>query len=164
MLPLPMMLLPQPQRRRQRKNRSLPNPQPMSEKTATCFVDGASRGNPGPSAVGIVIQDDAQNTLREIKEYIGENTNNVAEYQAVIRAVKELKKLNITNAIINIDSELIVNQLNGNYRVKNQVLFDLMKTVRELIKDFSIINFNQIAREKNKAADKLANVAINLGI
>ena len=133
-------------------------------KFARCYVDGASRGNPGHSGIGIVIQNNKGETIAQIKEYIGENTNNVAEYQSVIRALKELKKLNISSAIINIDSELIVNQLNGNYRVKNQVLFGLVKCVRQLEKDFSFVNFNYIPREKNKIADKLANVAINLAI
>jgi ribonuclease HI len=131
---------------------------------ATCYVDGASRGNPGPSGIGVVVRNSKGETIAEVKEYIGEGTNNVAEYQSVIRALKELKKLNISGAVINIDSELIVNQLNGNYRIKNQVLFGLAKSIRQLEKDFSFVNFSYIPREKNKVADKLANVAINLVI
>ena len=134
----------------------------MKNRFVVCYVDGASRGNPGPSGIGVSIQDDKNNIIREIKEYIGLKTNNVAEYIAVIRALKELKKMKISNGIINLDSELVVNQINGIYRTKDNVLRDLLLQIKEIEKEFSSIKYNYIPRNKNKIADKLANIAINL--
>ena len=134
----------------------------MKDVFASCYVDGASRGNPGPSGVGVVIKDSGENIIKEAKEYIGEGTNNVAEYTAVIIALGELKKLKVTSAIINIDSELIVNQLNGNYRTRDEKLLKLFSRIKDIEQEFSLIKYNYIPREKNKAADKLANIAINL--
>jgi len=134
----------------------------MKNRFVVCYVDGASRGNPGPSGIGVSIQDDKNNVIKEIKEYIGLKTNNVAEYIAVIRALKELKKMKISNGIINLDSELVVNQINGIYRTKDNVLRDLLLQIKEIEKEFSSIKYNYIPRNKNKVADKLANIAINL--
>jgi ribonuclease HI len=134
----------------------------MKNRFVVCYVDGASRGNPGPSGIGVSIQDDKNNVIKEIKEYIGLKTNNVAEYIAVIRALKELKKMKISNGIINLDSELVVNQINGIYRTKDNVLRDLLLQIKEIEKEFSSIKYNYIPRNKNKIADKLANIAINL--
>jgi len=131
---------------------------------AACFVDGACRGNPGPSGVGVVVQDRSGGVIAELKEFIGEGTNNIAEYRAVLLALKELKKLGVKGALINMDSELVVNQLTGNYRVKNENLIGLMRQVRQAEQGFSFVNYNHVPREKNKAADKLANVAINLAV
>lgn len=134
----------------------------MKNKSVICYVDGASRGNPGPSGVGVVIKDTHDTTLKEIKEYIGEKTNNVAEYSAVICALRELKKMKVTNAVVNIDSNLVVNQLNGLYRTKEENLRSLLLEIKNIECDFSSISYNYLPREKNKTADKLANIAINL--
>ncbi|MEW6026743.1 MAG: ribonuclease HI family protein [Planctomycetota bacterium] len=129
------------------------------------YIDGASRGNPGPSAVGVFIRDAAGKDIIRKGEYIGETTNNVAEYTALIRALKYLNKILKTKpAEINVysDSELLVNQLNGDYRIKSKNLIPLAIEVRKIMKAHSGIKLNLIPREDNKIADKLANKAMNL--
>lgn len=121
------------------------------------YTDGGSRGNPGPAAIGVIIGD------KEYAEYLGETTNNVAEYQAVIFALKKIKhllgreKLKDTEVIINIDSELIVNQLNGHYKILEPELQSLFMEIWNLKFDFPKLIFNHISREKNSRADKLVN-------
>lgn len=134
----------------------------MDNESVSCYVDGASRGNPGPSGIGVEIRDNKDNIIRELKEYIGEGTNNVAEYCAVLCALKEMKKMKVRNATINMDSELVVNQLNGNYRIKDEKLQLLFREVKQLERELALVRYNYIPREQNKAADKLANIAINL--
>jgi ribonuclease HI len=131
------------------------------------YTDGASRGNPGPSAIGIFIKDASGKEIVRKGEYLGQTTNNVAEYTAVIRALKYLlnKKLYKTTdieVIINTDSELLINQLNGNYRIRSQNLIPLAIEIRGLLKKIPRLKFNLISREKNKVADKLANKSMNL--
>lgn len=127
-------------------------------------LDGASRGNPGPAAIGVVISNEKGKVILEIKEYIGKSTNNVAEYRALIRALEETKKYNPTSAIFYLDSELLINQINGIYRTRNKDLIPLLQKVRKLSNKFPQIKFQYIPREKNKRADKLANLAINLAV
>jgi len=128
-----------------------------------CFIDGASRGNPGNAGIGIVIKDNKGKNIKEIKEYIGNNiTNNVAEYTALLRLLNELIKMNIKKTIINLDSELIVKQIEGVYRAKDPIMKKFLSNIRKLEENFEIIKYNLIPRQKNKQADKLANIAINL--
>jgi len=131
------------------------------------YTDGASRGNPGPSAIGIFIKDATGKEIVRKGEYLGETTNNVAEYTAVIRGLKYLlnKKLFKTTdieVVLNIDSELIINQLNGNYRTKSRNLIPLVIETRGLLKKVPEVKFNLIVRKENKIADKLANKSMNL--
>lgn len=125
------------------------------------FTDGGSRGNPGPAAIGVVIGD------KEYAEYLGETTNNVAEYQAVIFALKKTKhllgkaKLKNTKVVINLDSELVVNQLNGKYKILEPDLQPLFIKVWNLKFDFPNLIFQYISREKNKRADRLVNEVLN---
>ena len=128
------------------------------------FTDGASRGNPGTAAVGIVINDENDKEIRTSGKYIGECTNNVAEYTALIESVKLLKELNEPFEEINFfcDSELIVKQIRGEYKIRNKDLINLSlefwKEIKSLNKKFSI---RHIPREKNKTADLLANQALD---
>lgn len=128
------------------------------------FTDGASRGNPGTAAVGIVINDENDKEIRTLGKYIGECTNNVAEYTALIESVKLLKELNEPFDEINFfcDSELIVKQIRGEYKIKNKDLINLSlefwKEIKSLNKKFSI---RHIPREENKTADLLANKALD---
>ena len=128
------------------------------------FTDGASRGNPGTSAVGIVINDEYDKEIMTLGKYIGECTNNVAEYTALIESVKLLKELNEPFEEINFfcDSELIVKQIRGEYKIKNKDLINLSlefwKEIKSLNKKFSI---RHIPREENKTADLLANKALD---
>jgi ribonuclease HI len=131
------------------------------------YTDGASRGNPGSSAVGIFIKDALGREIVKRGEYLGETTNNVAEYTAVIRGLKYLlnKKLFKTTDIeivLYTDSELLVNQLNGNYRIKSQNLIPLAIEAQKLLKKLPKLKFNLIVRERNKIADKLANKSMNV--
>ncbi len=138
-------------------------------KKLTVYLDGASRGNPGPAGVGIVISDEKGKVISEINEYIGKTTNNVAEYAALIRALEEIgiiagKPPKEVAVKFYLDSELLVNQINGTYRTKDKNLFSLLQQVRKLSSNFTKVEYQYIPREKNKIADKLANKAINLAV
>jgi len=125
------------------------------------YTDGGARNNPGPAGIGVVIGD------KEYAEYIGEATNNIAEYKAVIFALKKAKhllgklKLKNTEVIINIDSQLVVNQLNGEYKILEKELQLLFMEVWNLKFNFPYLKFKYIPREENKKADYLVNQAIN---
>ena len=123
-------------------------------------IDGASRGNPGPAGIGIAAKD-GKKTVFEISEYIGTATNNTAEYRALIRALEELKKIGIKEARFESDSQLIVEQMNGNYRVKDENLQVLYGYARTLCAKLDFFRIDHIPREKNKAADILANLGID---
>ena len=116
------------------------------------IVDGASRGNPGPSAIGVVIKDAHGKVLREIGEYIGEFTNNVAEYRALLRA----RAVEVRS-----DSDLLVSQLQGSYKVKSPDLGPLYLDAIRLLRGFSRYTVTKIPRGQNAAADALANHAID---
>lgn len=136
-------------------------------KTLHIYTDGGARGNPGPAGIGIVIKNQpaklAQDkTIKKISQFIGKKTNNQAEYEAVIKALEEAKKLGGTSLEIFLDSSLLVNQLKGNFKVKNEGLKKLFETAKGLISNFKKVNFYYIPRQKNKEADKLVNKAINL--
>jgi len=128
------------------------------------YTDGGSRGNPGPSAIGVVIRNTTtKQDIKEYSEYIGKSTNNIAEYSALIFAIKKVKKLvgkkNTKNTEIEIrsDSELMVRQLNGQYKLKNDIIQKLFIDVWNLKTEFKNISFKYIPREKNKVADMLVN-------
>ena len=126
------------------------------------YVDGASRGNPGPSAIGVVIEEEYGYVIDMWGDYIGVATNNVAEYTALIRGLKKILDLKIREVKIFSDSELLVKQLNGDYRVKDKKLKKLFEEVKELEKKFNRILYQHIPREKNTRADSLANMALNI--
>jgi ribonuclease HI len=123
-------------------------------------TDGAARGNPGPAGIGIVIKKGAQ-TLAEISDYIGETTNNTAEYTALVRGLEETLKLGYQTADFYLDSELLVKQIKGEYRVKNEGLKPLFHRAQELIKKFHSFSIHHTARGNNHAADRLANEGID---
>ncbi len=124
------------------------------------MIDGASRGNPGPSAIGVAIKDAQGKVLKEIGEYIGELTNNVAEYRALIRALEEAKAMHADSVEIRSDSDLLVSQLQGSYKVKSPDLGPLYLDAIRLLRGFSRYTFLKIPRGQNAAADALANRAI----
>jgi ribonuclease HI len=125
------------------------------------YTDGASRGNPGHAAIGVVIQDDASRVLKEISEYIGINTNNYAEYHAVLRALKEAKNLNADTITLFSDSELVCRQLTGKYKVKSNNIRPLFTEVISLASKLKSFSVTHIRREFNTHADKLANMALD---
>jgi len=126
---------------------------------AIIHSDGGSRGNPGPAAIGVVVE--LSDRKIEISEKIGETTNNVAEYKAIIRGLVEAKKHKVTEVECYLDSELVVKQLKGEYRIKDPKMIELAKEVFTLRSSFDFVVFYAIPREKNKAADKLVNKALD---
>ena len=129
--------------------------------TIKIFTDGAARGNPGPAGIGVVIKNEDDETLLEISDYIGETTNNVAEYIALIRGLEEALDMDIDKVEVICDSELLVKQIMGEYRVKNEGLLPLYNNVTGLIKRFKSFSLNHVRRENNKLADQLANQGID---
>lgn len=125
------------------------------------YTDGASRGNPGPAAVGAVLTDHKGNLLGTISETIGRATNNQAEYQAVIAALKQALRLGAKRVELRADSELVVRQLNGRYRVREAHLKPLYEEVRRLASKLDEFRVASISREDNKDADRLANFALD---
>lgn len=126
------------------------------------FTDGAARGNPGPAGCGAVILDEDGTIIEKHHQYIGTATNNIAEYKALILGLTEVKKFKkVTEIRCYADSKLMVEQVNGNYKVKNQALIELHGQVRNLVFELPPAQFFYIPREKNKEADKLANIAID---
>ncbi len=132
------------------------------------YTDGGSRGNPGKAAIGVVFCNEKGEVIKEYSQFIGDNlTNNEAEYQAVIFALKKFKLLfgkelaKKSEIEIRSDSELLVKQLNGQYKVLNEKIQPLFLEVWNLRLDFQKVKFKLIRREKNKEADKLVNEALD---
>jgi len=125
------------------------------------YIDGAARGNPGESGIGMVIEDDKGNVLKEYCEYIGINTNNTAEYRALILGLEKAKMLKPLNLKIYSDSQLLVNQIKGTYKVRNSRLVELYWKSVNLLRDFKSWEIISISRKKNKKADILANLGID---
>jgi len=133
----------------------------MNYKKLTIYTDGGARGNPGPAGIGVVIYDENKEIIKKCSEYIGEQTNNQAEYQALILGLSEIKTLGVEIAECYLDSELVVKQMQGEYRVKNKNIRPLYVVAANLIKGFEQVTFIHVPREQNKEADKLVNVAID---
>jgi ribonuclease HI len=127
----------------------------------TIYVDGASRGNPGPAGIGITIEDEKGITKARISSYIGETTNNQAEYKALIMGLREAAKLKAEHVDIRTDSKLLVEQIKGNYKVRNANLRPLFQQVKQLLADFESFTIASIPRYQNATADALANQALD---
>ena len=131
------------------------------------YTDGGARGNPGPAALGYVIKNEKGETLKEHGEYLGETTNNEAEYRAPIAALKKIKatwgkeKAKKSEVIFFMDSELLVKQLNGQYKIENPNMQKFFLELWNLKIDFSKVSFTAISREKNKEADRMVNEALD---
>lgn len=127
------------------------------------YTDGGSRGNPGPSALGVYFP----SLQKEYSEYLGETTNNVAEYQAIVFALKKLKHLlgsdaaENTDVEVRSDSQLLMNQLSGTFKLKEEHLFPFFIAIWNLKQDFKSVSFVHVPREHNKDADRLVNRALN---
>lgn len=137
-------------------------------KKVIIFTDGGSRGNPGPSAVGFVFCNEKCQTFKEYSEYLGNGiTNNEAEYRGVVLALKKFKAVfgnklaKNTEIELRSDSELMINQLNGEYKVLDEKIQLLFLEVWNLKIDFKKMKFKLISREKNQEADRLANQALD---
>jgi ribonuclease HI len=124
-------------------------------------VDGASRGNPGPASIGVTLKDAQNRLVDSLSECIGRTTNNQAEYRALIAGLKKALSLGARQVVVKSDSELIVKQLQGLYRVKKEELKPLHAEVKQLTRGLESFQIVSIPREQNREADKLANKALD---
>ncbi len=125
----------------------------------TLFIDGASRGNPGPAGIGIRIEAGGE-VLKEYCEYIGCTTNNVAEYRALIKGLEIAAEFKANRVTVFSDSELVVRQMNGTYKVKSGGLLPLYQTAQTKSRTFDGFQIKHVRRDQNKEADQLANQGI----
>jgi len=130
-------------------------------KKAVIYADGASRGNPGPAAIGAIIKDERGRLMTSISQRIGRATNNQAEYRAIIAALEEAARLGAKQVEIKMDSELVVKQINGEYRVKKATLKPLYQQVKQRQGSLEGFTITHILRQQNIEADNLANKALN---
>ena len=129
----------------------------MQIQEAKLFTDGGSRGNPGPSAIAFAICEMDGSVVEKSGDYIGETTNNQAEYQALKMGLKRAAELEIKQLIVNMDSELVVKQINGLYKIKNAELLPHYQEVKQLAGKFEEITFQHVPRALNAIADKEVN-------
>jgi len=128
-------------------------------KKLSLFTDGGARGNPGPAGIGVVILED-EKVIVQYGKYLGEATNNQAEYQALISGLETLKEMGTEEVDIFMDSELIVKQVKGEYKVKDQILASLYLKVYNLLTHFKY-SITHVRREGNKLADAMVNEALD---
>lgn len=124
-------------------------------------TDGGSRGNPGPAGLGVFITDPQGNVVMEHSRYLGEMTNNQAEYHAIIDALEHAKQLEADEVDMYMDSELAVKQLNHEYRVRHENIVPLFMRVWNLSTGFKKVRYMHVPRDRNKQADRLANEAMD---
>lgn len=127
------------------------------------YTDGGARGNPGPAGIGVVLQNKDSETIGEWSEFLGIATNNQAEYKALLLALKQAVALGAIELECRLDSELVVKQLKGEYKVKHPDLKPLFEQAKSLISQIKNVSFKHIPRELNKQADRLANQAMDHG-
>ena len=132
----------------------------IRDKRGILFIDGASYGNPGDAGIGILVYDINHRCVEKVSQYIGKATNNVAEYTALTTALIEALILGFREIEIKSDSELLVRQLRGRYKVKSNNIKILYLLAKHLIRGYKKVEIDYIRREQNKEADRLANEAI----
>jgi len=135
--------------------------QPARQKVLKIYTDGGSRGNPGPSASGYVIMAEDDQVLEEGGEYLGITTNNQAEYQAVRLALNAARKYQPQTLEFYLDSLLVVNQMNGVYKIKNRDLWPIYSDIKKLAENFKEVKFKHVGREFNKLADAKVNEVLD---
>lgn len=143
------------------KSVSKSDEQNTSDSALTVFTDGGSRGNPGPSAAGFVILNKQDQVIEEGGEYLGITTNNQAEYHGVRLGLEKALELGATQLHFRIDSMLVVNQLNGIYKIKNRELWPIHERIRELMKRCDRVTFSHVQREFNQLADGMVNKTLD---
>lgn len=130
--------------------------------TIFAYTDGASRGNPGKSGIGVILKDEQGEILFQASDYIGRATNNIAEYRALLLCLRKARELACTKLVIHSDSELMVRQLSGKYRVKDKKLQQYHREAIDLLKNCSFtFEIVHVVREGNRDADELANEGID---
>jgi ribonuclease HI len=133
----------------------------MKVKRLVIFTDGASLGNPGLAAIGATVKDEQGRMVTSISRRIGQATNNQAEYRAIIAALEEATRLGAEEVDMKSDSELVVKQINGMYRVKNKTLKPMYQQAKQLIGLLKDFNIAHVSREQNTEADNLAHLALS---
>lgn len=128
------------------------------------YTDGGARGNPGPAGIGVAIYDDAEKLIKKHNAFLGEKTNNEAEYEAVIAALELAADMGAEEIEFRLDSELVARQLQNIYKAKNERMAALVLRVRNLETKFKKITYKNVPREKNVIADELVNEAIDQNI
>ncbi|OIO50805.1 ribonuclease H [Candidatus Kaiserbacteria bacterium CG_4_9_14_3_um_filter_50_16] len=132
-------------------------------------ADGGARGNPGLAGAGAIIRDEFGNAVASVSQFLGTHTNNFAEYEAVILGLEALtklvqkKKLNVIEVVVNMDSELVVKQMLGVYKVKHPVLKEQQARLVQVASTFGAVSFTHVPRDENSDADALANAAMDRG-
>ena len=137
---------------------------PMPESYLIAHIDGGARGNPGPAAYGVVITDQSGHKLASLSEYLGRQTNNYAEYSGLLAALEYAVKHPARALKVISDSELMVKQIRGEYKVKNAALQELWREARTSIARLNWFSIQHVLREKNREADRLANEAMDKGM
>ena len=133
----------------------------------TIHADGGSRGNPGPSGAGAVVCDRSGNAVARVSRFLGLQTNNFAEYEAIILGFEALAKIvpaerrREASVTVKMDSELVVKQMRGEYKIKNAVLKEQAARLKKISAAFGSVSFTHVPREENSAADSLANAAMD---
>jgi ribonuclease HI len=128
---------------------------------ATMFADGGSRGNPGPAASGAVLFDEGGAVLREVGTFLGVATNNVAEWTGLVTGLEAALELGIDDLAVRLDSELVVKQISGQYRVKHEGLIPLHAKAKILLRKFARVDVQHVRRKENAAADALVNQVLD---
>ena len=128
---------------------------------ATMFADGGSRGNPGPAASGAVLFDEGGTVLREVGTYLGVATNNVAEWTGLLTGLEAALELGVDHLSVRLDSELVVKQISGHYRVKHEGLIPLHAKAKALLRQFAHVDVQHVRRKENAAADALVNLVLD---
>ncbi len=142
---------------------SAPKRVPAANSAYTAHVDGGARGNPGPAGYGAVIRDPQGKKVAELSEYLGHHTNNYAEYQGLIGVLRYAVEHRIAALHVVSDSELMVRQMNGVYKVKHPELRKLHDEAKQLVRQLQHFEIRHALREHNQTADRLANEAMDRG-
>jgi ribonuclease HI len=144
-----------------KSNRTVDNVASKHFDTVKTYSDGGSRGNPGPSASGYVVLDMDDNVLHEEGIYLGLGTNNNAEYLSLKFALEKAKELGAKTVYAFMDSQLVINQMNGIYKIKHPGLFEIYKDIKQLEKDFAKVSYQHVPRALNKLADAEVNKSLD---
>jgi len=128
---------------------------------ATLYTDGGARGNPGPAGIGFVVVSETGEERAAAGRYLGEATNNVAEYEALLAGLRAARALGVDELLVRADSELVVKQMRGEYRVKHPNLKPLFASAQDLVRGFAAVRFEHVRRADNGRADGLANEAMD---
>jgi ribonuclease HI len=134
------------------------------ERYLVAHIDGGSRGNPGPAGFGVVLHDESGHPVAELSDYLGRQTNNHAEYAGLLAALEYAVKHGSKALKAISDSELMVKQMNGQYKVSNQALRELYDRAKNLVRQLDHFQIRHVLREKNQQADRLANLAMDRGM